>query len=547
VPISARLLPALFDFDNRQRYYDWDRFIREIAGAPSCAEGIDVKDLPEDCVESAHTPQQLFGKLAQWGAQSLVIPHGTTWGFYTPPDASWEKQLRNAQHDPQRQALIEVFSGHGNSEEYRSWRPLRADGGCPEPRADYLPSCWRAGEIVRARCVAAGMGAEECTRRAAAARQHYADGGLRGRAAIPGERAEDWLDAGQCRDCFLPAFNYRPANSVQSILALTNFDEPDGPRRFRFGFIASSDVHSGRPGTGYKEFARSEMADQTGPRDRRTYEFVNPPSGEPLPESRPVDVAVTTGLRAFQTSEFERQNSFWLTGGLVAVHAEARTRDGVWDALVRKEVYGTSGDRILLWFDLLNPPGGGAPQPMGAEIAMSEAPRFEVRAVGAFRQQPGCPEYSLSALSPERIAQLCRGECYNPSDERKRIARIEIVRIRPRAEPGEPLEALIEDPWRRFECADAGDGCRVVFEDAEHATAGRDGVYYARAIEEPSLAVNAANLRCEYDAEGNCLRMRPCWGDFRTPASDECLDSNEERAWSSPIYVDWPQAEGDLQ
>jgi hypothetical protein len=544
IPLSARLLPALFDFGNRQRYFDWDYFAREVAETAPCAKGVHVKELPEDCVESAETPGELFEKLAQWGIESLVIPHGTTWGIYTPPDASWDKQLSRAQHDPTRQTLIEVFSGHGNSEEYRDWRPvLVGESGleCPEPRPDYEPSCWRAGEIIGARCRAAGLPEDECQLRMATARQHYVDAGLRGRAAIPGEGAGDWLDAGQCRDCFLPSFNYRPAGAVQYIAALSNFDESEGPRRFRFGFIASSDVHSGRPGTGYKEFARTSMADQSGPADQRTYDFVNPASGEPVAESRAVDLPSLTGLTAYQTSEFERQNSFWLTGGLVAVHAGERSRDGVWDALQRKEVYGTSGDRILLWFDLLNPPGGGASLPMGAEVEMRAAPRFEVRAVGAFRQKPGCPEYSLKALSAERIESLCRGECYNPSDERKRITRIEIVRIRPRVTPDEAIEALVEDPWKRFACADTGAGCRVEFEDPEYAGSARDAVYYARAVEEPSLAVNATNLRCEYDDAGRCVLMRPCWGDFRTPASDECVDSNEERAWSSPIYVDWPR------
>jgi hypothetical protein len=544
-PAWIRLLPALADFGNRQDYYDFDTYIREIGDTPECEKGVDVRELPSDCAEAAGTPGELFEKLAQWDQESIVIPHGTTWGLYTPPDSSWDKQLDAAQHDPNRQTLIEVFSGHGNSEEYRGFRPVAASSEgvtCPKPSQNYLPSCWRAGELIRERCAAAGEQEAECDRRAAEARQNYADGGLQGRLAIPGETGADWLDAGQCRDCFQPAFNYRPLGSAQYIAALRNFSDPQGPERFRFGFIASSDVHTGRPGTGYKEFARTSMADQSGPMNPLIYGAVYPVS-ELEPESRPVSVELTSGFNALRTSEVERQNSFWLTGGLVAVHAQSRTRDGVWDALKRKETYGTSGERILLWFDLLNPPGESRRIPMGGDVEMRTTPVFEVRAVGALEQHPGCPDYATSALSPEKVERLCRGECYHPSDTRRKIDRIEIVRIRPQVRPDEPMGRIIEDPWRSFECPDDQSGCTAAFADSEYPTGGRDVVYYARAIQETTLAVNAANLRCEYDDAGNCVSMKPCWGDFRTPESDECLEETQERAWSSPIYVDWPGGE----
>jgi dienelactone hydrolase len=537
------LLLALLDFPKRQRYFDFARFAQELGEVSDCPAGVDARELPEDCLEATATAGELFEKLSQWGFDTIVIPHGTSWGMYTPPGSTWDHQLSAAQHDPGKQTLVEVFSGHGNSEEYRDWRAVEyaADGSprCPEPRGDYLPSCWQAGEIIRERCEAADLGTEECERRAAEARQHYAQAGVAGRHAIPGEKIVDWLDAGQCRDCFLPAFNFRPGGSVQYMTALTNFDDPARPRRFRFGFIASSDNHTARPGTGYKEVARGSMSDRRGPRDETWHRRRSRDPGDPEPRSIPFDPR-SSDLGGFQLVEFERQTSFFLTGGLVAVHATGRDRDAVWDAMKRREVYATSGERILLWFDLLNAPGHeGSHLPMGAQTTMAHAPRFEVRAVGAFEQLPGCPQYSTHALSADELERLCRGECYNPSDARREIRRIEVVRIRPQQRPGEPLGALIEDPWRSLPCEPDPAGCSVVFEDPEFPATGRDTVYYVRAVEGPSLAVNAANLRCDYDAEGNCVRANPCWGDYRTDYADDCLAENQERAWSSPIYVDF--------
>jgi hypothetical protein len=233
----------------------------------------------------------------------------------------------------------------------------------------------------------------------------------------------------------------------------------------------------------------------------------------------------------------ERIASFWYPGGLVAVHSEGRTQDAIFEALRRREVYATSGPRILLWFDLVNDPA--APRPMGSELRLSENPRFEVRAVGAFVQQPGCPESAQAGLSPERIDQLCHGRCYHPSDEQRAIAAIEVIRIRPQSRPGERVDDLIEDPWKRFECASDPAGCVVRFEDGDFAAAGRDAVYYARALQEPTPAINGAPMSTQFDAQGRATSVKICSGSYRTPVEDDCLAPVSERAWSSPIYVDY--------
>ena len=52
----------------------------------------------------------------------MVIPHGTAWGIHAQADSSLSLQLTNELHDPKRQRLIEVYSGHGNSEIYKDFK-----------------------------------------------------------------------------------------------------------------------------------------------------------------------------------------------------------------------------------------------------------------------------------------------------------------------------------------------------------------------------------------------------------------------------------------
>ena len=105
------------------------------------------------------------------------------------------------------------------------------------------------------------------------------------------------------------------------------------------GLIGSTDNHKARAGAGYKEFARKSMGDSWGAKDNLTW--ILPP---------------------------ERGASFYSTGGLVAVHADTLERNNIYDSLYEREVYATSGERILLWFDLIQ---DEKEIPMGSESVYS--------------------------------------------------------------------------------------------------------------------------------------------------------------------------------
>ena len=536
--LPANLALPIVDFGGRQRYYDLRRYVKERTEPETCPEGVASPAIvQDDCVEVAPTPEVLYRKLDEWQAESLIIPHGNAWGATTPLGATFVSQLNPRHHDPLRQRLIEVFSGHGNIESYRPWRRVERgpDGQpvCPPESENYTPGCRRAGQIIYQRCVKEGEPEALCRARQLQAQQGFlAAGSNSGFTVVSGGSADEWGLSGQCEDCFMPAFNYVPLSSAQYALALSYFGEQgEPPLRYRFGMIGSSDNHTGYPGTGYKEFNRRMMTETRTPRSQLLRDlsvaYRGPVSSKPR--------EITKVGNAFERA---RMGSFLYTGGLVAVHSPTRNRDGIWDALQSRQVYATSGERILLWFDLLNPSGADSAQslPMGSEVQMNDNPIFRVQAVGSLMQLPGCPRHVVNNLEAERIASLCHGECYHPSDERHLITRVEVVRIRPQMTPGEDVNALIEDPWLVLPCDDQGEGCELIFEDPDHRQDGRDALYYVRAIQAPTLAINGKmNFCLERDQDGRCLRHRWC----ENSPDNDCLRPDEERAWSSPIFVDY--------
>tara|TARA_B100000029_G_scaffold13645_1_gene14358 strand:- start:21197 stop:23395 length:2199 start_codon:yes stop_codon:yes gene_type:complete len=516
--VQARWIDPL----NFKRYSDLEWLLNRVEDVPYCDSSTPVQDLPLDCYEYAKTPGDLFSKLDEWGFDSIVIPHGTTWGFHVPYNASWDNRLNSDGHDPEKQILLEVMSGHGNSEEFRSFiaSGINPDGStfCPEPTDDFLPCCWQAGEIMKKRCD--GLSDEECEARVELAKQYALLAGPYSNMVFPESEPEEWLNCNQCLDCFKPSFNYRPKQSAQYAMALTNFDN-DEPSRYEFGFIASTDDHTARPGTGYKQYERRKMTFASGFRSSWfdfTYKAEDPNFPE-IPET----------LAGRSVSDFERNSSFVYPGGIVAVHSKGRSQDDIWEALKNKRVYGTSGPRILLWFELLNSPSGRSL--MGEKVIMSQNPSFLVKTAGSFKQKPGCPDTSIDSLSARRLDYLCSGECYNPDDERYLIDKIEIIKITPQTYQGEEISTLIQDPWKSFDCKQDSNGCVITFQDEEYE---RDSNYYVRVIQEQTDAINGRQIFVDQSSNSE---VSMCHGNYKTDLDSDCLWPTQERAWSSPIYL----------
>ena len=511
--LKSRITPSLMllaDFPPEKIDFDFLAYRNETYSIPPCSQLDEKEILQRECKEEASTPRELFNRLDELNLEALVIPHGTTWGIHAPANSTMSSQLTMKQHDPNRQRLFEIYSGHGNSEIFKDVKHfLKTSDGkniCPEPTKGFEPCCWRAGEIAKQQCHLKGE--DSCEEKGVEIKQEFVDRitDITRFGIIEGAEPEDWLQCGQIQDEFLPAYTYRPKMSAQAALA-SEVASDNSVNRFKFGLIGSTDNHKARAGSGYKEFARKAMGDSWGAKNNLTW--LIPP---------------------------ERGASFYSTGGLVAVHAQSLNRENVFNSLYNREVYATSGERILLWFDLIDPVLGKIP--MGSEISIKQNnPTFSVTAIGSLKQEPGCPDYVHTSLEKDAISRLCLNECYNPTNERNKIDRIEVIKITVTKDL-DNLDEVIQDPWKVFSCKDNGEGCSFQFTDSDFLNAKDETVYYVRAIQEASLAVGGDPLRCELDEDGECLKTVPCYASGpKFDPNDDCLAPIGERAWSSPIFI----------
>ena len=60
------------------------------------------KDLPIDCYEQAITPLDLVTRLEMYESEYMVIPHGQSWGLYTPAGYTLDKSLEHSKKFPKK-------------------------------------------------------------------------------------------------------------------------------------------------------------------------------------------------------------------------------------------------------------------------------------------------------------------------------------------------------------------------------------------------------------------------------------------------------------
>jgi hypothetical protein len=266
-----------------------------------------------------------------------------------------------------------------------------------------------------------------------------------------------------------------------------------GVNPYRLGVIASTDTHNGTPG-------KVEEASYSG----------HFGSLEREPEAR-LTAAVPAGPR----------NS---GGGLVAVWSEENSREAIFDALRRREVYGTSGPRIAVrmfagWdfpedlcaradlVDVADPRG----VPMGGvlgERPEGAAPQIVVAA----QRDVGTPEQPGTGLA--RL-QIVKGWLDAAGD-----GHIAVFDVASAEAPGSVDEATCEPHGA------GADALCSLWTDPRYDPA-LPSFYYARVVENPV---------CRWSWR-DCLALP---ASERPPAcSDDTLPRTiAERAWTSPIWVD---------
>jgi hypothetical protein len=269
-----------------------------------------------------------------------------------------------------------------------------------------------------------------------------------------------------------------------------------GVNPFKLGLIAATDSHLATPG----------LVDEDQFMGHAAGRFTSRTAVPPLPDD------------------------WWFNpGGLAGVWAEENARDALFEAMRRREVWGTSGPRIVVRFfggfdlpeDLCAAPdlaaqGYARGVPMGADLARAAAsgaaPRFAVSALRdpGTRAMPGTPLERIQIVKLWVEEGHARERVFDVAGAASAAASVDLATCRPAAAGADHLCTTWTDP--EFD-------------------AGLPALYYARVVEAPS---------CRWIQWSCNERKVDCAGDV-PDGLESCCDPAvpkriQERAWTSPIW-----------
>ncbi|MCP4843388.1 MAG: DUF3604 domain-containing protein [Halieaceae bacterium] len=271
----------------------------------------------------------------------------------------------------------------------------------------------------------------------------------------------------------------------------------------RFGMIGSTDTHNGNAG------------------DTEEWDFVGKGGA-----------ATSPAVRRFTANQGENPYQsvlkFHTSGGLAAVWAEENTRDAIFSAMQRREVYATSGPRISLRFfagwgfdeDIANtvdaiPVATAGGVPMGGLLT----PDAESQGSPTFFVWAGADPLD----APLQRVQLIKGwiDDNGKTHEIVRdIACSDGLQVDPQTRRCPDNGASVDTATCKFERTTGAPQLVATWQDPEF-DASQAAFYYTRVIQNPSCRWST------YDAIRLGIELSP-----KVPATIR------ERAWSSPIWFD---------